>query len=191
MSTLKSKIESLLFISPKPLSFKKIAELTQKEVKEVEEIVRGLITEYSDRGMEIKRIGDKVQMMTSGDNHRLVQDFIKDEVTGELTRPSLEALTVIAYRGQISKPELELIRGVNCSLIIRNLLIRGLIEEIETKERGILYNVTFDFLKFLGINQVSDLPDYDKLNSDDNLKRLLSGQLSKIEEENFIEVNNN
>ncbi|MFA5076325.1 MAG: SMC-Scp complex subunit ScpB [Patescibacteria group bacterium] len=181
MSQLRSKVESLLFISPKPLSIKKIAELAQSELQEVEEVVDGLMTEYSNRGMEIKRLGDKVQMMTSGDNHKLVQDFVKDEVTGELTRPSLETLTVIAYRGPISKPELELIRGVNCSLIIRNLLIRGLIEEVEDKNRGSLFNVTFDFLKFLGISQVTELPDYDKLNSDENLKRLLTGQLTDTE----------
>jgi len=174
MSNLKSKIESLLFISPRPLAIKKLGELVGKNKTEVETAIKELMEEYKNRGLEIKRIGDKVQMMTSGENYKLAQDFVKDEITGELTKPSLETLTVIAYRGPVSKPELEMIRGVNCSLILRNLMMRGLIEEIDDKERGELYQVTFDFLKHLDINDVAELPDYEKLNNDENLQKLLS-----------------
>jgi len=174
MSKLKSKIESLLFISPKPLSIRKIADLTKSETKEINEAVQELMADYEGRGLEIKKIGSKLQLMTSGDNRKLAQEFVKEEITGELTRPSLETLTVIAYRGPISKPELEIIRGVNCSLILRNLMMRGLVEEIEDKQRGILYNITFDFLKFLDIKEVTELPDYEKLNKDENLQKLLA-----------------
>ena len=178
MSSLKSKIESLLFISPKPLSIKKIVELTKKDKSEVAEAAKELMEGYESRGLEIKKVGDKFQMVTSGDNRKLAQDFVKDEITGELTRPSLETLTVVAYRGPISKSELEMIRGVNCSLILRNLMIRGLVEEVEDRVKGVLYNITFEFLKFLGIKEVTDLPDYDKLNNDENLQKLLSGSLA-------------
>jgi segregation and condensation protein B len=177
MSSLKSKIESLLFISPKPLSIGQIAKLVDKEKSEINEAVAELMADYADRGIEIKKIDDKLQMMTSGDNHKLAQDFVKEEITGELTRPSLETLTVVAYRGPMTKAELEMIRGVNCSLILRNLLMRGLIEEIEDKQRGYLYQVTLDFLKFLDVKDVTELPDYAKLNQDENLQKLLNGSL--------------
>jgi len=114
-------------------------------------------------------------MVSAPENSSLVRDFIKDETTGELTRPSLETLTIIAYRGPISKLDLERIRGINCSLILRNLLIRGLIEaKTDRKKNEIYYNITFDFIRFLGINDVNQLPDYERLNKDDTLDRILS-----------------
>jgi len=60
---------------------------------------------------------------------KLLKILLKDETTGELTKPSIETLTIIAYRGPIAKYELERIRGINCSLILRNLILRGLAEE--------------------------------------------------------------
>ena len=115
-------------------------------------------------------------MASSGSSSEVVSKFLKSEVTGELTRPSLETLTIIAYRGPISKTELELLRGVNCSLILRNLLMRGLIEGQDDKQLGVTrYTVTLDFLKHLGMSQISELPDYERLNKNNNLDKLLNG----------------
>src|SRR3989338_3080090 len=110
-------------------------------------------------------------MVTSAENSQLVQDYIKEETTGELSRAALETLTIIAYRGPVSRAELEQIRGVNCAIILRHLLIRGLVEaDQDRKKMQLVYNITFDFLKFLGLNQQSDLPDYAKLNSSESLE---------------------
>ena len=177
MPNLKSKLESLLFITNHPLSDKKLAELTKTEVENVRNELKILIEEYNQEGpgVNINKIGTKYQIVTAGDNRQLIQDFIKDETTGELTRPQLETLTIIAYRGPIGKLQLEQIRGVNCSLILRNLMMRGLIEAREDKTKAdIYYQVTFDFLKFLGVNTVEELPDYEKLNSSEILDRLLA-----------------
>ena len=112
----------------------------------------------------------------------LTKDFLKDEINGELSQPSLEALTIIAYRGPISKLELEKIRGVNCSLIIRNLLLRGLIEEKFNKTKNEnYYTVTNDFIRFLGLNSLSDLPEYEKLNKLDALNQGLTETEKEIE----------
>jgi len=105
----------------------------------------------------------------------VAKDFIKSEQSGELTKPSLETLTIVAYRGPITKAELEQIRGVNCSLIIRNLLIRGLIVGDEEVGNGqIYYRVTVDFLKYLGLNFAAELPDYARLHSAENLESILN-----------------
>ncbi|MDD2806955.1 MAG: SMC-Scp complex subunit ScpB [Patescibacteria group bacterium] len=179
MSKLKSKIESLLFITNQPFSFKKLADITKSEKADVGKAVEELMTEYNndDKGIQIQKIDDKVQMVTSGENSKLVKDFIKEETTGELTRASLETLTIIAYRGPINRAELEQIRGVNCAVILRNLLMRGLVEAAEDKKKmQMSYSITLDFLKFLGINQQSELPDYAKLNSSESLSKILSSQ---------------
>ena len=104
----------------------------------------------------------------------MVQEFIKDETSGELTRPSLEALTVIAYRGPVSKIDLDRIRGVNCALILRNLMLRGLVEAKNDKKKSeTYYNITLDFIRFLGISDIKELPDYERLSKDDTIDRVL------------------
>jgi segregation and condensation protein B len=178
MPNLKSQIESLLYISNKPLTAAKLAELAGAEKGAAEEALKALEEEYDKRensGIRVLRQGDKVQMATSPDNAEIIQGFLKDEVAGELTRPSLETLTIVAYRGPISKAELEQIRGVNCSLILRNLMIKGLVESSEDKKMGVaLYGVTFDFLRHLGISAVGELPDYEKLSQAETLDKLLN-----------------
>ncbi len=169
---LEAKIEAILFIVAKPLTIKKLADFLEVKPKEVaaaiEELSRRL--NGASSGLRLARSGDEVQLMTSPECAGLVRNFVKDEISGELTRPQLETLTVIAYRQPVTKPELEQIRGVNCSLIIRNLLMRGLIEEEEAKEKlGLVYRVSHEFLRFLGLSEVRELPDYEKLHLDQHL----------------------
>lgn len=185
MENLKNKIESLLFISHKPLALAEISKAVEADKKEAEEVLEQLFAEYEERagGISILKLDGKYQMVTAGKSAEMVAKFIKSEVTGELTKPSLETLTIIAYRSPITKAELELIRGVNCSLILRNLLMRGLIEAHEDKAKGVVaYAITFDFLKYLGLSRIEELPDYDKLNRDNNLEKLLEGAGAKAEE---------
>ena len=123
-------------------------------------------------------------MVSSPENAELVQEFIKDETTGELSRPSLEALTIIAYRGPVSKIDLDRIRGVNCSLILRNLLLRGLIEgKFDKQKQETYYTVTLDFTRFLGLSEIKELPDFEKLNKDDTISRFLDGEKEEAESE--------
>ncbi|MFH1597513.1 MAG: SMC-Scp complex subunit ScpB [Patescibacteria group bacterium] len=176
MSKAKSKIESLLFISHKPLSVQKIAELTKSEKETVKNTLNELMQQYQEeeRGFQIMKVGQSYQMVSAPDNGKIIKEFLKDEQTGEMTKPSLETLTIIAYRGPITKAELDMIRGVNCSLILRNLMIKGLVESKEDKSKmQTVYGITFDFMRHLGISQLKDLPDYEKLNQNDNLDKLL------------------
>ena len=182
---IKSKIESLLFISAKPMSVKQLTELIKKDKKEIENSGNELVEEYKNnqKGIQIIKNGSKLQMVSSPENAKLIREFIKDETTGELSRPSLETLTIIAYRGLISKIDLDRIRGVNCSLILRNLLLRGLIEaKNDSKKQETYYAITFDFIRFLGINDVSELPDYERLSKDDTLDRMLDDDKSVNEQ---------
>lgn len=180
--SLRSEIESLLFVSTRPLSLKRLVDVTGHKKDEVVAAVEALTKDYAaheDAGTVILRNGDEIQMATSPEHTEMIKTFLKDESFGELTRPSLEALTIIGYRGPLTKAELEQIRGVNCSIILRNLLIRGL---VETKEGArpdgptTLYGVTFDFIRYLGIREVAELPDYENLRSEENLKKLLESQ---------------
>lgn len=172
-----SKIESILFVASKPLTFDVIAKAVGKGQPEVEEAVETLVMRYNDSesGINVLREGDAVMMATNPANSAVVDTFIKDEVSGELTRAQLESLTVIAYQGPITRPELEQIRGVNCALILRNLLVRGLIEGVEDKNKlSVVYKVSFDALRHLGVSYVKELPEYTKLHGHQNIEIMLN-----------------
>lgn len=178
MQEIKSKIESLLFVSAKAMSVKSLADLIVAEFKEIEQACNELVIELKEagRGVQIIKNGQNYQMVSSPVNTELIQSFVKDETTGELSRPSLETLTIIAYRSPISKFDIDRIRGVNCGMILRNLLLRGLIEAKDDKAKeNTYYSVTFDFIRFLGLNDVKDLPNYEKLHADDTIDRVLAG----------------
>jgi len=153
-----------------------LADLLSTDKKEIIKNADELLEQYkiAQTGVQIIKDGSKYQMVSAPENAKVVQEFIKDETTGELSRPSLEALTIIAYRGPVSKIDLDRIRGVNCALIIRNLLLRGLIEgKFDKKKSEIYYMATFDFIRFLGLNDIKDLPDYKRLHEDDTIDRML------------------
>jgi segregation and condensation protein B len=180
---IKSQIESLLFISAKPVSVAELAKIIKADPAEIKKSGDELVELYKTekKGIDIIKDGSKYQMVSSPANARVIQEFIKDETSGELSRPSLEALTIIAYRGPISKLDLDRIRGVNCSLIIRNLMIRGLIEaKFDKKKADTYYNVTFDFVRFLGINEISELPDFEHLHAHDSLDKMLNSENQTI-----------
>ncbi|HNU81110.1 MAG TPA: SMC-Scp complex subunit ScpB [bacterium] len=177
MSSLSSQLESLLLVANKPLSLKELSAATGIKAAAVEEALLALSREYeeSGRGWRLASAANNYQLVSAPDNSDLIKAFLKAETSGEWSQPSLEALTIIAYRGPVSKMELDRIRGVNCSLIIRNLLLRGLIEEeFDKKKNENYYQVTLDFIRFLGLNNVTELPDYERLHQPEELKAFLA-----------------
>ncbi len=169
------KIEAILFVAGRPLSYKELAVAVGVDKEKVRVLLEKLSQRYKDSesGLALIVSGNKVQLFTSPEQAEVVAAYLNKEKQSDLTRPSLETLSIIAYRGPVAKTEIEKIRGVNCSLIIRNLLIRGLINEVE-KSGEKFYEVTHDFLRFLGVNKSSDLPDYAKLSADEAVDKLLS-----------------
>jgi len=182
---LKAKIESILFVTNRPLSMTKLAQICGvKKKDDVVKAVDELASDYAEResGIRLLRHGESVQMATAGETADLVREYLKDETTGELTKPSLETLTIVAYRGPLTKAELEQVRGVNCSLILRNLMMRGLVEPLGEHGNPLTeYRVTMDFLRFLGVSSVEELPNYGKLRSNENVVRALENEQEQAE----------
>ncbi|MBI5465790.1 MAG: SMC-Scp complex subunit ScpB [Candidatus Kerfeldbacteria bacterium] len=174
--SLSGKLESILFASGKPLSFKHLAEVCEVTVGDIEAALTELQQGYNQTGHGLILIihQNQAALATHPDNTELVRQFLKKEELGELTRPQLEALSVITYRGPISKADLEQVRGVNCSLILRNLQIRGLVEAVDDESVIPRYQVSIDFLRFLGVSSVRELPNYDSLSTHANLEQILA-----------------
>lgn len=162
---LESKIEGLLFYKGEDVQIKKLAELLKVSVEEIEESLKKLEISLSGRGLVLVRKDDSVVLGISGELSPIIERIRKDEVTKELTKSSLETLSIVLYKNGISRSEIDYIRGVNSSFILRNLLVRGLIEKIvDPKDnRRLLYRPTFDTLSFMGITSIEQLPNYQEV----------------------------
>jgi segregation and condensation protein B len=177
---LKSAIESILFVSGEPISLAKISKVIDVPIAEIENAIMVLQGEYtaSKRGIVILKKEQNVQMATEPENAQIVDQLVKSEIQENLSRAGLEVLAIIAYRGPITRVEIEAIRGVNCSYTVRSLTMRGLLERIDNPKdnRGYLYRVSFEFLKKLGIESIDKLPDYEKLSKDARIDSITGEQ---------------
>lgn len=173
---LRSIIESILFVSGEPLKIQKLAKVTGANLTEVKGAISELTLEYaSGRGFILMKKEDQIQLVSNPENAEYISYLIKGEIQENLSQAALETLSIAAYRGPISRADIEVIRGVNSSFTIRALLLRGLLERVENTEgnRGYLYKISFDFMKKLGIDDVSKLPDFENLSRDERLKDIL------------------
>lgn len=169
-------LEALLFLAGRPLTIRKIAELLGCDQRVARSAVDAFRTTWNARGggTMVAMTGDEVELVTHPDASAVASAFVKEETRSELTRPQLEALTVIAYRGPITKAELEQIRGVHCGLILRNLLIRGLIaERRDAQKHEDVYEISMDFLRYLGLADIRALPDYERLHGSEIITQFL------------------
>ena len=161
-----AKLEALLFIYGEALFFKKISQTLDMEEQEVKEAVMSLAESYKDgsRGLQLVVDDEKVQLTTKPEFGKLLEDMVKGELHEELTSASLETLSIIIYSAPISRAEVDYIRGVNSTFILRNLLIRGLIErELDPKRaNAFIYKPSFEFLRHLGISKKEDLPEFEQ-----------------------------
>ena len=159
---LKSAIESILFIQGEPMAVSKIMKAANASKKEVVDALAELAGEYRERGIVLIENQGEWQFATHPANKAIVEKFITSGLSEELTKAGLEVLAIIAYKGPISRASIEYVRGVNSSFTVRNLLIRGLIgrEENPKDKRSFLYRISTDFLKHLGITNITELPQF-------------------------------
>lgn len=175
-------VESLLFISGEPMDFKKLGKLIGETEEAVREICLKLSDEYRARnsGIRIMTNMDSVQMVTAKENSEAVDRFLKMDIEGDLSRSALETISIIAYRGPMTRSEIEEIRGVNCSFTLRQLAIRGLVERVDnpSDSRSYLYRISLDFLRHMGMEKIDDLPRYRELRE----KELIAEVIAKNSE---------
>jgi segregation and condensation protein B len=161
----RASLEALLFIHGEPLSHKKIGAVLDVSPGELLELIEDYkkSLEASGRGLQVIADREKVQLTTKPEFNAILEEFVKEEITEDLTPASLEALSIVAYLGPISRAKLEYLRGVNSIVILRSLMIRGLVERFPDPEHpaGFLYKTTFDLMKHLGITDKKDLPEFD------------------------------
>src|SRR3989338_1575025 len=163
--TLDSQIEALLFWKSEPLDTREIARILQKTEGEISGALIVLEARLLQTGIRLVRNGTMVMLGTAPEMGSRIEALQKEELQKDLGKAALETLTIILYRAPVSKGELDYIRGVNSSFILRALLVRGLVERSinPNDKRSFVYRPTFDLLSYLGLSKIEDLPEYESV----------------------------
>ena len=167
--TISAQIEALLFFKGEPVTLRFLA--TTLKVSE-EEVAQGLATleeslRGGNRGIMLMRNGDEVTLGTIAEMGSTIEALLKEELIKDLGKAGLETLAIVLYRSPITRTEVNYIRGVNSNYILRNLLVRGLIEKDEhSTARSTVYKPTFELLSYMGVSKVEDLPEYVSVGSE-------------------------
>jgi segregation and condensation protein B len=156
------RIEALLFYLAEPINIGRLVRMLKVDHDEIVTAVAQLEAELHDRGIRLLRHDDTIELVTAPEASELIRALVKEELSKDLSKASVETLTIVLYKGPVTRSEIDHIRGVNSTFILRNLLIRGLIEKVEhpTDQRSFHYQSTTDLLKQLGITSVDQLPNY-------------------------------
>lgn len=156
-------IEALIFASSEPITVKNIAEIVQISEHTVKQIITDLMEEYqnSKRGIQIHEVANGFQFCTHPECASYLEKLQKIPRNVGLSQASIETLAIIAYKQPITKAEIEALRGVSVESAIATLVDKSLIEEAGRKDspgRPIMYRTTNQFLKYFGLNTLSELP---------------------------------
>jgi len=162
---LETKIEAILFFKGEPVSRKKLSEILKVGQTEINEGIEKLKENLKDRGVVLIEKDNDVMLGTIPELSKLIEDLQKEELNKELSKASLETLSIVLYKNGASRAEIDYIRGVNSSFTLRALSVRGLIEKnTDSKDnRRYIYKPSFETLSFMGIKSVEELPDYNEV----------------------------
>ncbi len=156
---LKHKIESILFFKGQPVSFIELSKLLEVSIEDVKKSLQELSDDHQKKGTRITYNDHECEYVTASETSDILSKLIKQEDESELSNAALETLSIVLYMGPITRSMIDFVRGVNSQFTVRNLLVRGLIEKDPTSKNS-SYIASLDTIKFLGLNRVTDIPNY-------------------------------
>ncbi|HRZ30207.1 MAG TPA: SMC-Scp complex subunit ScpB [Candidatus Paceibacterota bacterium] len=167
---LAAKIEAVLFYRAEPVKKVDLAKLLGVGSEELEKAINNLKERLLGQGLILLELKEEIELGTAPEASSLIEQIAKEELARELGKAALETLTLIIYQGPISRPEIDQVRGVNSSFILRNLMVRGLVERTTDGKdsRRFLYQPTLELLRHLGIEKIEDLPEYEDIQQEIN-----------------------
>ena len=131
--------------------------------------------EENNRRLRINYLGNTIKLTTKEEHQKYYQKLLESPSSNNLSESALEVLAIIAYNEPITRGDLEKLRGVDSTYVLRRLLAKGLIKECGKSDlpgRPILYKTTDDFLDYFGLASIKDLPNIELLEEDNSPKDL-------------------
>ena len=162
--TMKSALETMMFIWGEPLEVKDAAEVLEADKKVIRELFRELQSEYEQegRGIRIREVDDAFGFVTLAENDLFLKKLCTPVRVRRLSQAALEVLAIIAYRQPVTRSEIDSIRGIKSERVIDGLMDKDLVEVSGRSEgvgRPLLYGTTKEFLKKFGFSSLKDLPE--------------------------------
>lgn len=161
----KAVLEGLLFVvGEEGLTFEQIQDVLQIDEEESKKILYELKHDYEsdERGLRIDFLGNRFKLTTKYEHREYYQKLLENPETNTLSQAALETLAIIAYNEPITRVQIDAMRGVGTTQIIRKLVAKGFIKEVGRSDlpgRPILYETTSEFLDYFGLSTIKDLPD--------------------------------
>lgn len=161
-------LEGLLFVvGEEGLTLEQIEDVLEITEEESSNLVKDLKKRYeeSDRGLRIDFLGNRFKLTTKFEHREYYQKLIENPTTNTLSQAALETLAIIAYNEPVTRIQVDKLRGVASSQMVRKLVAKGFIKEVGRSElpgRPILYETTSEFLDYFGLPDISSLPDMSK-----------------------------
>ncbi|MDJ0766158.1 MAG: SMC-Scp complex subunit ScpB [Myxococcota bacterium] len=159
-SVLLSRLESLIFVSPEPISVRRLARILSIPGKRVRELLSLLTAQYEDRGIVLQEVSGGFQFRSHPGNAGVIRSVFKLKPL-KISRAALETLAIVAYRQPLTRAEAEEIRGVDCGGVLKYLFEKNLVRVIGRKEepgRPIIYGTSQAFLELFGLKSLASLP---------------------------------
>lgn len=171
-------IEGLLYVQGDlGLTINQIEDILEITEEEAKKLVLNLKNYYEEnnRGLRINYLGNTIKLTTKEEHQKYYQKLLESPSSNNLSESALEVLAIIAYNEPITRGDLEKLRGVDSTYVLRRLLAKGLIKECGKSDlpgRPILYKTTDDFLDYFGLASIKDLPNIELLEEDNSPKDL-------------------
>lgn len=159
-------LEAALFLFGDPISNKKAEEIINEENIRLGEVIELLKSKLINSGLMLIETSDSLNLVTNPSFNNKLIPFVKNELEGDLSNASLETLAIIAYFGPLERFKIDYIRGINSSIILRNLAIRGLVNINLYPDNKNYYSVSVNFLKNIGLGNVNELENYVDINAE-------------------------
>lgn len=189
----KSIIEAILFAAGRPVSKNEFVLALELPEEDIENIINKMQEEYKseNRGIELIKIENSYQLCTKKSLYEYVYPVLDKRTKPNLSNAALETLAIVAYNPQITRAEIEAIRGVSADACVYKLLEYGLIEEagkVDLPGKPMSYKTTSDFLRMFGYSSLEDLPELPRYKLDEN-KQIVIDDLIENNAEEKDEVN--
>lgn len=162
MDKLIIQLEAVLFLKGEPVNINWLAKTLDKKEEEINMALEQLSKQMENRGVRLVRNGNNIVLATAPESAEILKSIVHSEFDSELSKASLETLSIIIYKNTASRAEIDYIRGVNSSFILRNLLVKGLIEREAKRgeDKSYAYKPSLSLLEYLGLKSLEELPDY-------------------------------
>ena len=156
------QIEAILFWKGEPMTLTELCRALNAPSGDIKKALQTVTEKLRGRGIALIQTEDAYALATAPETHETIEQLRKEELSRDLGKAALETLSIVLYKDAVSRRDIDYIRGVNSTAILRSLLIRGLIErkQSESGERMFLYRPTVELLSLLGVSGAEELPEY-------------------------------